>query len=232
MVQNWVKWCKIRRNGTILGEICTISPPPPPPPLSSPPLRVPSALLGRLDYNQSGTLGVRIDLTVVAENDNRTTVAGFSGVGFTLSFHRIDVRSGGGGGGVVVEEGEAAEGGGGFVGGRGGDGKGAGDLREVGDDIGADEVDFLWPRVEERLDTLVIEGVDVTGYPIFQDTKVQKAIAFACKAHFGQFRKTGEPYVAHCIHTGKILAALVPSHGERVTFSPYLLIFFCIASFI
>ncbi|XP_020093743.1 uncharacterized protein LOC109713878 isoform X2 [Ananas comosus] len=77
------------------------------------------------------------------------------------------------------------------------------------------KVDFLWPRVEERPDTLVIEGVDVTGYPIFQDTKVQKAIAFASKAHFGQFRKTGEPYVAHCIHTGKILAALVPSHGER-----------------
>ncbi|XP_072964039.1 uncharacterized protein [Typha angustifolia] len=77
------------------------------------------------------------------------------------------------------------------------------------------KVDFLWPRVEEQPDTLVIEGVDVTGYPIFQDPKVQKAIAFASRAHLGQLRKTGEPYVTHCIHTGKILAALVPSNGKR-----------------
>lgn len=46
--------------------------------------------------------------------------------------------------------------------------------------------------------------------------QVQKAIAFASKAHFGQLRKTGEPYVTHCIHTGKILAALVPISGNRV----------------
>jgi (p)ppGpp synthase/HD superfamily hydrolase len=44
---------------------------------------------------------------------------------------------------------------------------------------------------------------------------VQKAIVFASTAHIGQFRKTGDPYVTHCIHTGKILAALVPSTGER-----------------
>ncbi|KAJ0970881.1 hypothetical protein J5N97_018840 [Dioscorea zingiberensis] len=77
------------------------------------------------------------------------------------------------------------------------------------------KVDFLWPRAEELPDSFVIEGVDVTGYPIFKEEKVQKAIAFANKAHLGQFRKTGEPYVTHCIHTGKILAALVPSSGER-----------------
>ncbi|XP_010933384.1 uncharacterized protein [Elaeis guineensis] len=77
------------------------------------------------------------------------------------------------------------------------------------------KVDFLWPRVEEQPDILVLEGVDVTGYPIFNDEKVQKAIAFATKAHLGQSRKTGEPYVTHCIHTGKILAALVPASGKR-----------------
>ncbi|CAL9053816.1 unnamed protein product [Musa banksii] len=77
------------------------------------------------------------------------------------------------------------------------------------------KVDFLWPKVEEKPDTLILEGVDVTGYPIFKDAKVQKAIAFASKAHFGQLRKTGEPYVTHCIHTGKILAALVPISGNR-----------------
>uniref|UniRef100_A0A0D9VJU6 GTP diphosphokinase n=1 Tax=Leersia perrieri TaxID=77586 RepID=A0A0D9VJU6_9ORYZ len=77
------------------------------------------------------------------------------------------------------------------------------------------KVDFLWPRIEKLPDTLIFEGVEVTGYPIFEDPKVQKAIVFASTAHIGQFRKTGDPYVTHCIHTGKILAALVPSTGER-----------------
>ncbi|XP_020997991.1 uncharacterized protein LOC107488451 isoform X2 [Arachis duranensis] len=45
--------------------------------------------------------------------------------------------------------------------------------------------------------------------------QVQKAIAFARRAHRGQFRKTGDPYLTHCIHTGRILAALVPSSGKR-----------------
>ncbi|XP_042417089.1 uncharacterized protein LOC122005907 isoform X2 [Zingiber officinale] len=77
------------------------------------------------------------------------------------------------------------------------------------------KVDFLWPRVEQRPDSQILEGVDVTEYPIFKEIKVQKAIAFASKAHLTQFRKTGEPYVTHCIHTGKILAALVPMGGDR-----------------
>ncbi|XP_078162447.1 uncharacterized protein LOC144557748 isoform X1 [Carex rostrata] len=77
------------------------------------------------------------------------------------------------------------------------------------------KVDFLWPQPENQPDVLVLEGVDVTGYSIFHDPEVQKAISFASGAHLGQFRKTGEPYVTHCIHTGKILAALVPSTGKR-----------------
>ncbi|WVZ74071.1 hypothetical protein U9M48_022298 [Paspalum notatum var. saurae] len=77
------------------------------------------------------------------------------------------------------------------------------------------KVDFLWPRIEQLPDTLMFEGVDVTGYRIFEDPKVQKAIVFASTAHLGQFRRTGDPYVTHCIHTGKVLAALVPSTGER-----------------
>ncbi|KAG2409638.1 GTP diphosphokinase [Vigna angularis] len=63
--------------------------------------------------------------------------------------------------------------------------------------------------------TVTLDGVDVTGFPIFNDAKVQKAIAFARKAHHGQMRKTGDPYLTHCIHTGRILAALVPSSGKR-----------------
>ncbi|KAL9164247.1 hypothetical protein ABFS82_06G093100 [Erythranthe guttata] len=77
------------------------------------------------------------------------------------------------------------------------------------------KVEFLWPKVDEQPGSHVLDGVDVTGYPIFNDGKVQKAIAFARKAHQGQIRKTGEPYLSHCIHTGKIVAVLVPSNGKR-----------------
>ncbi|XP_043695135.1 probable GTP diphosphokinase RSH2, chloroplastic isoform X3 [Telopea speciosissima] len=77
------------------------------------------------------------------------------------------------------------------------------------------KVDFLWPRVEEQPDSLILDGVDVTGYLIFHDAKVQKAIAFARNAHQGQLRKTGDPYLSHCIHTGRILAALVPASEKR-----------------
>ncbi|GFZ15976.1 hypothetical protein Acr_25g0003850 [Actinidia rufa] len=77
------------------------------------------------------------------------------------------------------------------------------------------KVDFLWPKVEEQPGSLILDGVDVTGYPIFYDAKVQKAIAFASKAHHGQLRKTGDPYLTHCIHTGKIIAVLVPTSGKR-----------------
>ncbi|XP_057970737.1 uncharacterized protein LOC131159674 isoform X2 [Malania oleifera] len=45
--------------------------------------------------------------------------------------------------------------------------------------------------------------------------QVQKAIAFAKSAHHGQLRKTGDPYSTHCLHTGRILAMLVPSSGKR-----------------
>lgn len=77
------------------------------------------------------------------------------------------------------------------------------------------KVDFLWPKVDEQPGSFVVDGVDVTGYPIFSDPEVQKAVAFAKKAHHGQFRKTGDPYLTHCIHTGRILAMLVPSTGKR-----------------
>ncbi|XP_078439985.1 uncharacterized protein LOC144710170 isoform X2 [Wolffia australiana] len=77
------------------------------------------------------------------------------------------------------------------------------------------KVDFLWPKAEGQPDSIIIEGVDLTGYPIFNDAKVLKAIEFARRAHQGQLRRTGEPYVTHCIYTGKILAALVPMRGER-----------------
>lgn len=33
------------------------------------------------------------------------------------------------------------------------------------------KVDFLWPKVEEKPGSLVLDGVDVTGYLVFEDTK-------------------------------------------------------------
>ncbi|CAL0314549.1 unnamed protein product [Lupinus luteus] len=77
------------------------------------------------------------------------------------------------------------------------------------------KLDFLWPKLDQQPGTIIQDGVDVTGYPIFNDAKVHKAIAFARKAHRGQMRKTGDPYLTHCIHTGRILAMLVPSSGKR-----------------
>ncbi|GAB2264964.1 hypothetical protein Dimus_000035 [Dionaea muscipula] len=77
------------------------------------------------------------------------------------------------------------------------------------------KVDFLWPKLEEQPSSLIVEGVDVTGYPIFTDPQVQQAISFTRRAHHGQLRKTGDAYVTHCIHTGRILAALVPPSGKR-----------------
>ncbi|KAL2551169.1 uncharacterized protein Fot_12699 [Forsythia ovata] len=77
------------------------------------------------------------------------------------------------------------------------------------------KVDFLWPKVDEQPGSLILDGVDVTGCPIFNHEKVQKAIAFARKAHHGQLRKTGDPYLSHCIHTAKIVAVLVPSNGKK-----------------
>ncbi|KAI7725515.1 hypothetical protein M8C21_007057 [Ambrosia artemisiifolia] len=77
------------------------------------------------------------------------------------------------------------------------------------------KVDCLWPKQDQQPGSLILDGVDVTGYPVFNDPKVLKAIAFARKAHLGQLRKTGDPYLTHCINTAKILAVLVPSTGKK-----------------
>ncbi|KAE8677338.1 ADP-ribosylation factor family protein [Hibiscus syriacus] len=74
----------------------------------------------------------------------------------------------------------------------------------------------LWPKVEEQQGSFTVEGIDVTGYPIFSETKAgAKGYCICKRAHQGQFRKTGDPYLSHCIHTGRILAMLIPSTGLR-----------------
>lgn len=42
--------------------------------------------------------------------------------------------------------------------------------------------------------------------PDFDRKLLEKAINFACLAHDGQLRKSGEPYVSHVLETGKVLA--------------------------
>ncbi|CAN0824354.1 Probable GTP diphosphokinase RSH3, chloroplastic [Linum grandiflorum] len=80
------------------------------------------------------------------------------------------------------------------------------------------KVDFLWPKLQDLpFDSFAVEGVDVSGCSIFSDPQVLKAIAFAKTAHHGQFRRTGDPYLTHCIHTARILAMLVPPAGQRAT---------------
>ncbi|XP_022719867.1 uncharacterized protein LOC111277717 [Durio zibethinus] len=34
------------------------------------------------------------------------------------------------------------------------------------------KVDFLWPKVEEQQGSFTVKGIDVTGYPIFNEAKV------------------------------------------------------------
>lgn len=67
----------------------------------------------------------------------------------------------------------------------------------------------------------VLHGVDVTGSNWLQDPAVLDALEFAAAAHAGQTRKTGEPYVAHCIEAALIVEKNLPrsanwrGQGER-----------------
>ncbi len=77
----------------------------------------------------------------------------------------------------------------------------------------------LWHRQEPALACVQVErvlyGVDVTHSPFFERPEVLRAVEFAAEAHRGQRRKTGEPYVAHCIETACIVEALV-DHAENI----------------
>lgn len=81
----------------------------------------------------------------------------------------------------------------------------------------------LWERVwketvfgaeEPEREPIVLCGVDCSAYPIFASPRVVKAVAFAERWHHGQHRRSGEPYVTHCIEAARILAALLPASAE------------------
>ena len=54
-----------------------------------------------------------------------------------------------------------------------------------------------------------VYGVDVTGSAFFCRPSVLRAVEYAAAAHQGQQRKTGEPYVTHCIETALIVEELL-----------------------
>ena len=63
------------------------------------------------------------------------------------------------------------------------------------------------PIIQERT---ILYGVDVTGSISFQDPTVLRAVEFAAEAHKDQRRKTGEPYVSHCIEAALIVENMLP----------------------
>ncbi|WIA39982.1 hypothetical protein OEZ86_013411 [Tetradesmus obliquus] len=72
----------------------------------------------------------------------------------------------------------------------------------------------LTNKPEERA---LLYGVDVSRSSMFKQPRVRAAVEFAAAAHAGQTRKTGEPYVSHCIETALIVEANLPHwrHDSR-----------------
>ena len=55
----------------------------------------------------------------------------------------------------------------------------------------------------------LLHGVDISNSKYLQRPKVLAAAEFAAEAHKGQHRRTGEPYISHCVHTAAIVEALM-----------------------
>ena len=55
----------------------------------------------------------------------------------------------------------------------------------------------------------LLHGVDVSGSKYLNRPRVVAAANFAAAAHEGQRRRTGEPYITHCVHTAAIVEALL-----------------------
>jgi len=75
--------------------------------------------------------------------------------------------------------------------------------------------DLVFPNDPKCAERVILHGVDLTGYSLLTSDVGRKAIAFAAEKHAGQTRMTGQPYVSHCVETGRIVCCLVPSQGQR-----------------
>ena len=78
--------------------------------------------------------------------------------------------------------------------------------------FGEDQLDA---ENETKNNRNILQGVDVTRFPIFKDDVVLKAVEFAAEKHKGQQRKTGEPYVIHLVEAARILAAALPEPDQK-----------------
>lgn len=62
-----------------------------------------------------------------------------------------------------------------------------------------------WGLQEERF----LHGVDVTQSDYLARPAVMEVLAFAESAHQGQLRRTGDPYIRHCVETAFITEQLM-----------------------
>lgn len=66
---------------------------------------------------------------------------------------------------------------------------------------------------------VILYGVDVSHSVFMRNSKVLRAVEFAAKAHDGQFRKTGQPYVSHCLETALIFEDLLSPTMENTRYN-------------
>lgn len=60
-----------------------------------------------------------------------------------------------------------------------------------------------------------MHGVDVSRSAFLMRPAVLKAAEFAAEAHTGQFRKSGQPYISHCLETALIFEDLLEPSIEN-----------------
>ena len=63
-------------------------------------------------------------------------------------------------------------------------------------------------------------GVDVSASIALATPLARRAAAYAAAAHAGQFRRSGEPYVSHCVETAAIVEALLADGAAPSPASP------------
>lgn len=56
--------------------------------------------------------------------------------------------------------------------------------------------------------------MDVTGSQFLSHSEVVKAADFAARAHAGQMRLTGNPYVMHVIETARIVEGILANSAR------------------
>jgi len=69
--------------------------------------------------------------------------------------------------------------------------------------------EWVFGDIPKEPEPVSLYGVDVTGYELLHTPEAREAAAYAAKMHHGQMRKTGEPYITHCVHTARIVCVLV-----------------------